>query len=99
MTTEKTIWKYELSPIADAIVIRAPEDWHPMSVGVQRNIPISVGVQEDMLVLWAIVDPLALLEDHTILVRGTGHPLHEDDSLFIGTAQMPNGLVWHVFER
>lgn len=85
-----TIWKYELK-IADEQTIRMP---------IGATI-LSVGLQGGLLVMWAKVDPAkwgaGRAEDRTIYVMGTGNPFDEDAKQFIGTVQMPNGLVWHVF--
>ena len=64
----------------------------PMAVGCQ----IGGGGFEE-LVLWALVDPVMTSHSRTFVVAGTGHPI-ERIQRYIGTVQMPSGLVWHVFE-
>ncbi len=60
--------------------------------------PISVGVQDEALMLWALVDPD---EDtnasFSFRVAGTGHPIEEENLDFIGTVHF-HDLVFHVFE-
>lgn len=64
---------------------------------------LTVQTQNDILCIWAIVDPEKPLEDYTFHVIGTGHVSQEnlDDTgnfAYISTAQMASGaLVWHIF--
>jgi hypothetical protein len=92
----QTIWKYELE-LTDVQQLRMPLHAVILSVAYQRNLQ----EQRDMLCLWALVDPTRSHVPRTIEIHGTGN--HSIDpqytQLFIGTVPMPNGLVWHVFER
>lgn len=38
------------------------------------------------------------LEPRTIYMRGTGQQCTGFEGSYIGTVQMPNGLVWHYFD-
>jgi hypothetical protein len=87
----KTIYKYELK-IEGTQSIDCPYEM----------TPISVGCQNGKLVLWAEVDKrVAATRFCAVYIYGTGHPMPDDsDSAyekFLGTVQMPNGLVWHVY--
>ena len=91
----KTVYKYKL-PLDDYVKVIMPKD---------AEI-ISVGEQEQELVIWAVVDSTAIEHrNKEFRIAGTGHPLSRNLSnrpdeklLFIGTVQHSNGLVWHVFE-
>ena len=50
--------------------------------------------------VWALADPepSKVTEMRRFRCAGTGHPIHDDLGRFIGTAQMPTGLVWHLWE-
>lgn len=89
MTSDKTIWKFPLD-ITDLQPVRMPQ-------GAQI---LSVQMQYDRLVLWAVVDPEAKGELRTIEIIGTGNLVNPASRQFIGTVQMNGGLlVWHIFER
>lgn len=63
---------------------------------------LSVGEQEGRIVMWAIVDPTTRPVPKQISVIGTGWQGWTMDGInakrFIGTVQMSDGLVFHVFE-
>ncbi len=65
---------------------------------------LSVGEQNGELMLWALVEQgETMMEGRLVHVIGTGHPLvpnflHTTRD-FIGTVQMQNGIVLHVFEE
>lgn len=54
---------------------------------------VHVGQQGGVVVVWALVDPDARKREVTLRVVATGDPF---DGYYLGTVQMPNGLVWHV---
>lgn len=60
---------------------------------------LSVQNQNEMLVLWALVDTEALPRQHKILTFLTGWTFRYPETLtYLGTAQFKNGsLVVHVF--
>ncbi len=89
----KTIWKFPME-VVDRQDIAMPEGAEVLAVGVQ-------GVKDDILVLWAKVDPNAPSVDRHFAIIGTGRPAPEDaDSRYIGTVQFAYGLlVWHIFEQ
>ncbi|WP_297478303.1 hypothetical protein [Ferrovum sp.] len=62
---------------------------------------ISAGCQNDTVMIWVLV-PEVYKKSHTfkVLSVGTGWQLDLDEGVeFIGTVQMPDGLVWHIFAR
>lgn len=85
-----TIWKYQLSPIGN-ISVNIPEFAEILSVGGQDNT----------IVLWALVDtdrPCVITHFNVV---GTGWEIKESTycGKFIGTATLKNGLVFHVFKK
>lgn len=93
------ILKYELK-ITDEQVIDIPSGSRVLSVQEQRGV----------LCLWAVVDgSKQSTGNFKIRIFGTGNPLPNgllDFSYdapsgynieFVGTVQMSNGLVWHIF--
>lgn len=64
---------------------------------------LTVQVQRDNPVLYAMVDPSALTEPRRFVILGTGH-VHKADEVgklaYISTFQLFGGdLVFHVFEE
>lgn len=49
--------------------------------------------------IWAFVDPKAERVQRKFLVYGTGHDIEELGLVHHGSALLPNGLVFHVFEK
>ena len=60
---------------------------------------LSVGVQQDDIMIWARVNPDAPMVDRKIIILGTGHEISEKNASlpFIGTVFM-GSLVFHVFD-
>ena len=85
----KTIYKYPLT-ITDRQDVEMPTG----------SRLLSVGEQEGQLILWVAVDTNKPTISRCIVIVGTGNPAKNIvDSPFIGTVQMSNGLVWHVFDE
>ena len=82
---------------------------HPRSV---FDVPsgalfLSVGLQDDQIVLWAEVSPSAEKEQRVFNAINTGSQLPPDRIAFIGTVQtvgkapgtwVEQPIVWHVYE-
>ena len=72
----------------------------PLSEGCQV---LHVGEQNNEVFIWIAVDPDQIWTCHKrFRIIGTGYEIKVDDYYqlkFIGTVQMKNGLVWHVFEN
>lgn len=58
---------------------------------------LSVGEQEGEIYLWALVDPHEMHVLREFRVYGTGWTCEEDPRDFVGTVQMQNGPVFHIF--
>lgn len=89
----KNIFKYPLQ-ITDEQTVVMPKESIILSAQYQEK--------EDTICLWAIVEtPVLFRPQRNIVIIGTGNPIHKnlDTLALIGTAQMPNGLVFHVFEE
>jgi hypothetical protein len=90
------IWKYPLE-ITDTQVIKVP----------QNSTILTLQMQNQMPVMWVLVDIDADLEDRTFNIYGTGHALPQDYGTghalpqdygtYRGTFQK-GGFVGHVFE-
>jgi len=69
-------------------------------------IPLSVGIQGDTMVLWALLTDEELPTDsaaegpHRLIVANTGDfiPKFPDGARFLGTITSDNGIVWHVWD-
>jgi hypothetical protein len=65
-----------------------------------KLLSVAPGRTDDYTIdLWAQVPEQAPMVPVTIEIVGTGHPMPKAVLYFVGTAVMPDGLVWHVFER
>lgn len=89
----KTIYRYQL-PVKDESKLRLPVNHKLLSVAPGRD-----GYYVD---LWAEVDFVP--DDRgtpkvgrIFYIVGTGHRMPEGELDYIGTAVMPDGLVWHVY--
>lgn len=61
---------------------------------------LSVAVQNEIVCLWALVNPELQYVSREIRIVGTGNPAPDGNVRFIGTVLMLDGqLVWHVFEE
>ena len=84
----KTIWKFELDT-AQFTEIEMP-------TGAEI---LTAQIQNEVMCLWAQVDPEAPKETRTFEVAGTGTPLSDAPRKYIGTVQTSGGrYVLHVFK-
>jgi hypothetical protein len=69
--------------------------------------PLSVGVQEGVMVVWGLVRPTVEPEQHSdnagprrLIVANTGAviPDFPDGARFLGTVTTDNGIVWHIWD-
>lgn len=95
----KTIHKYRL-PLdttleIDGIGVTASDH----SIPVDAKL-LSVQVQQESIMLWALVDPAKQTIRRTFAIFGTDHPIPDSISVdHVGTVQMVGGrLIWHIFE-
>lgn len=84
------IWKFTI----------VPEDYQQVEVPVGSYF-LSAIEQNDLPVVYALVNPVEPKVKVPILVRGTGHPIDSNILLmyrFLGTVSTHQGnLVWHIF--
>ena len=90
-----TIYKYKLSVDTEIIL---PLSAEILSVGCQ-----TAGTMEEKedICIWIKINTELQLYKRYFKVYGTGHEINEETKQhkFIGTVQMKNGLVWHIFEQ
>jgi hypothetical protein len=84
----EAIWKFELHPWSNAI---------DMPQGAKI---LSVGVQGSAIVMWALCDIEATMAPRLVSATPTGVSLPRayHGATFVGTAQMADGLVFHVWD-
>ena len=92
----RNIFKYPLA-LADLVHVDMPKGARSLSVAMQG---------QDIMV-WALVDPKAPLTRHCFAIRGTGHPVSPEveQGDFIGTVFLTYftckygaPFVWHIFD-
>ena len=84
-----SILKYEIK-MDDSQIVMMPKNADILCTDVQYG----------KMCLWALVDQKAEKESRRIIIKGTGHPIDEENIKYIGTNQMMEGhLVWHIFEK
>jgi hypothetical protein len=84
-----TIWKATLQPL----------DMQSIMVPAGAEI-LCAREQFDRICIWYRCDPSAQLSPRNITVVGTGHPSHNIDGRYLGTAMLGGGqLVFHIFEQ
>ena len=81
------IWKYQI-PLKDSFTINMPSGADVLCVQLQGGLPT----------IWAAVNPEAPLLDVAFVLHGTGHQVSDEAGPYIGTFQLSNGLVFHLFE-
>lgn len=84
-----TVWKFSLNH----------KTIQNVSMPVDAQILDVFGYdQQDVIEMWALVDPEDVTESRTFVIAGTGHELPDMPLDHIGTAQQGK-YVWHVFEK
>jgi hypothetical protein len=84
----KVIYKYHLGVTPGRVVVKMPFEAKPLSVGVQ----------DDSVVVWAEVDTDELLGGKVFELIMTGQEMpNENDFDFIGTVTLHGWYVLHVF--
>jgi hypothetical protein len=79
------VWKFAVNPFGRTQI-------------VSGAIILHVGAQGDEVCVWALVNPSFPMTEVNIAAYGTGHPVPADPGRFLGTAQMDDGLVFHLFD-
>jgi hypothetical protein len=85
----KTIFKYPLSPDGSLPI--------QMPIGAEL---LCAREQGDVICVWALVDTDAASQRaRTFRTFRTGHEIPDDPHLrYVGTALLPGGIAFHVFE-
>lgn len=95
----RVVWKYEIpepTPTGRSFV-DLPADAEPLSIGLQG----------DVFVLWALVTPgrepedgMAATGPRRLIVANTGReiPGFPDGARFLGSVTTATGVVWHVWD-
>lgn len=61
---------------------------------------LHVGAQGSEAMIWAKVDLSRPMITREFSIYGTGFEIKSEDNLkHLGTAVLPSGLVWHIFEK
>lgn len=88
-TVTRVIYKYELRPWT--LFLDVPKGATVLSVGTQ---------EPESIVAWLLVDPDAPRVSRMLAALPTGVelPYAYEGTTFVGTVQMADGLVFHVFD-
>jgi hypothetical protein len=87
----RQIWKFDLRP-------------HSIYIDIPKGARVlSTGAQGFEVVIWVLVDPEAMKVPRMVFAHPTGPDLpkildERPGTEFIGTVQMDDGLVFHVFD-
>lgn len=89
----KKIFKYPLKQLARQHVL-IPYESEILHVGVQRN-PLT---GEEVITLWASVDPDENLVEWEFRIVGTGWDVPENGE-HVGTVELADGnFIWHIYD-
>lgn len=83
----RSVFKYPLQ-VTDVQRVDTFEGWQPLVVQMQDGVPT----------LWALVDDKRPPRRQDVFIHGTGHPVFDEATNYVGTFQLEGGyLVFHVF--
>lgn len=86
-----TVWKFPLIPT------KACE---PIEISMPRHAAVlHVGVQDGIAYLWAQVNTNKPMETYKFHALGTGWEFPKHVGRYIGTFQIDDGLVFHVYDH
>lgn len=91
----KVIWKYPFKP--SEMALTGPARHHAFAMPVDAEI-LSLGIQNNIICLWALGETDAQKVHRNFCVVGTGRSDDFENLKYIGTVQM-SPFVWHVFEE
>ena len=89
----RAIYKYEL-PFKDEVSIQMPFGSEIVKCGVQ-----GMKGNKPNICVWAVVDPEREMETYHFCIRGTGHPLPEDDGYRYIDTVFDRQFVWHILQK
>lgn len=81
----KTVWKYVLEGPEATVYAPARPQW------------LSAAIQDDQIVVWALVDTEEPKLRYTLIAVNTGSALPDIPIVSIGTVTASSGVVWHIF--
>lgn len=92
-----TIWKFPLNlygpdgNVTDRPVVDIPEGALILTLCLQRGQPT----------MWAVVDPDAPMAQRRFVVVGTGQPMPDEPTVYVGTwlSDEDGTFVFHVFDQ
>lgn len=83
------VWKWTLDDVGEQS-LRLPQNAQILTIQIQNNKPQ----------LWALVDTESPIVIRHFLTYYTGVAMPDGDfGQYVGTYQLDNGLVFHVFEK
>lgn len=89
--SNRKVFKYEIQ--------NGNNDSKYVFMPARHNI-LSVQKQDDLVVLWALVDPMDKCVVHDLKQVMTGQEFkEEDDFMYLATLQLPGGIVSHYFKK
>jgi hypothetical protein len=83
----RTIYKYNLAAGINGIFL--PEGYKVLNVADQYGY----------ITMWVEQDNAKPGSSRQFSVYGTGFGIYNDNEVYVGTAIMTSGLVWHVYEN
>lgn len=86
----RVVWKYELHPGVTFLDLPSP------------SLITHVGVQEERVYLWALVDPDGEKQQHVFRTLATGERVDDEPGELVGSVQMDTAggqFVFHVFQE
>lgn len=92
MSENRVVWKFDLNmPNHNGeVFVQTPRFARPLHVDADGS---------GYLCVWMEVDPDEPLVRRVFHVRGTGHGLTGKEGWHIGSAVMPSGIAWHVYDQ
>lgn len=85
----KKIFKYKLMVSDGPLSAQLPVDARILHIQADGD---------QLIDIWAEVNPEADNTYRTFIIFGTGQPTTYPNKIHIGTVMTPHKLVWHVFE-
>jgi len=91
----RVVWKFPIAigPITTISIPSSDEDHPHKPLAVLAGLDPATGGPA----LWIELDPDAPRVDRHFVVRGTGHPIDEDE-IHVGSL-IDRNFVWHIYER
>lgn len=89
---KRAIWRYPLSAFG--------RNLSQVDITMPKGaVVLHVGLQLDIVTLWAEVDPGAPAEARSFEIHGTGWEFQAEGRKHLGTVITADQFVWHVYEH